>query len=270
MKKLFAVAVIFTSLGLLMGFYIWGGSPTAIAGDGGAGGGAPTCSSKNGDVNASGAVDLSDAVTILNFLFLGNPAQLVPLCETQGSSGMPDTGQTQCYNCSGQPTQCLDCTGRPRPCLGFTDDFLTLQDAFQRTGCPNDANRFTDNGDGTVTDHCTGLMWQKNTADVNVTGSDRVPWCDALSYCVRLEFAGHDDWRLPNVRELQSIVDYGRFDPSIDPIFDALPEGYWSSTSFADNQEFSLAGWAVYFDDGGVDTGFKNSGFSVRAVRNAP
>src|SRR6185503_4211121 len=96
MKRLFAVAVIFTSLGLVLGFYLRGGSPTALAVDGG--GGAPACSSINGDVNASGEVDLSDAVTILSFLFLGSPTKLVPLCApSAAASGLPDTGQTFCY-----------------------------------------------------------------------------------------------------------------------------------------------------------------------------
>jgi hypothetical protein len=59
----------------------------------------------------------------------------------------------------------------------------------------------------------------------------RLVWCNALAYCEDLELGGHDDWRLPNVRELQSILDYGRSSPAIDPIFGALPSFYWSSTS---------------------------------------
>jgi hypothetical protein len=114
-------------------------------------------------------------------------------------------------------------------------------------------------------------MWQKDTADVNLTADltdeDFVSWCDALRYCNIVEFAGHDDWRLPNVRELQSIVDYGRPDPAIDPVFGALPRQYWSSTSVADNPGFV---WIVVFSGGSVvDTG-KGNRSSVRAVRNAP
>ena len=65
-------------------------------------------------------------------------------------------------------------------------------------------NRFTDNGDGTVTDAATGLTWQK--AD---SGSGK-NWEDALAYAEDLELGGHEDWRLPNAKELQSIVDYTR------------------------------------------------------------
>ncbi|MCX5896253.1 MAG: DUF1566 domain-containing protein, partial [Proteobacteria bacterium] len=68
---------------------------------------------------------------------------------------------------------------------------------------------FVDNNDGTVTDTDTGLMWQKGTAPGTYV------WQQALSYCQKLTLAGHNDWRLPNRNELQSLVDYSRFDPSI-------------------------------------------------------
>jgi len=80
------------------------------------------------------------------------------------------------------------------------------------------ANDFVDNGDGTITDRATGLMWMQ--ADSG-GGKD---WGEALGYAEGLEFAGHDDWRLPNAKELQGIVDYSR-SPSatgsaaIDPLF---------------------------------------------------
>ena len=101
-------------------------------------------------------------------------------------------------------------------------------------------NRFEDNGDGTVTDHATGLTWTK--AD----SGEGMDWPSALEYAEELEFAGQDDWRLPNAKELQSILDYSRSpdttdSAAIDPIFDATMirnEGgdedyafYWTGTS---------------------------------------
>ena len=101
-------------------------------------------------------------------------------------------------------------------------------------------NRFVDNGDGTVTDAATGLTWQK--ADSG-KGMD---WVQALHYAENLELAGHSDWRLPNAKELQSIVDYTRCpdvtdSAAIDPIFEVTAiknEGgqkdypyYWTGTS---------------------------------------
>lgn len=62
-----------------------------------------------------------------------------------------------------------------------------------------------------------------------IDDGDRQNWCEALAYCENLTFAGHDDWRLPNIRELQSIVDYGRFTLAIDPHFGRLAVGTWSS-----------------------------------------
>lgn len=93
-------------------------------------------------------------------------------------------------------------------------------------------NDFKANGDGTVTDRATGLMWQQND---DGKGRD---WKSALAYCSGLRLAGHDDWRLPDVKELQSIVDYRRSSPAIDPRFFTLrdPNGwFWSSTTHGDN-----------------------------------
>ncbi len=103
-------------------------------------------------------------------------------------------------------------------------------------------NQFVDNGNGTITDNATGLMWMQND-----NGSDLL-WKDALSYAENLTFAGYSDWRLPDVKELQSIVDYDRSpattsSAAIDPIFNCTSitnEGgvadfpwYWSSTTFS-------------------------------------
>lgn len=104
-------------------------------------------------------------------------------------------------------------------------------------------NDLSDNGDGTVVDAATGLQWQQGDS---VEGMD---WVDALASCEDLTLAGHDDWRLPNAKELQSIVDYTRSpdtagSAAIDPVFEATAitneDGfedwgwYWSSTTHLD------------------------------------
>lgn len=101
-------------------------------------------------------------------------------------------------------------------------------------------NNFQDNGDGTVTDNATGLMW---TQDDDGNG---MVWIDALSYAENSTFAGYNDWRLPNAKELQSIVDYSRApavtnSAAIDPVFNCstiTDEGgntnypfYWTGTT---------------------------------------
>lgn len=223
-----------------------------------AGAGGAVCASQNGDVNADGNINLSDAMILLGHLFLGGPTELVPLCATHPAGAeLPDTGQTKCYDEAGNEIPCnMGCRG---------------QDGAYITGRSSEG-RFTDNGDGTVTDHSTGLMWQQDTADQDgdgqITMLDRIRWCDALAFCETLIFAGHDDWRLPNIRELQSIADYGRADLMIDPVFSALPLYYWSSTTSA-----TLPGNAWQFFFGGADFSQldgKDGRHHVRAVRNAP
>ena len=86
-------------------------------------------------------------------------------------------------------------------------------------------NDFIDNGDGTISDLATGLMWQK--ADDGISRD----WEDALEYSENLELASFNDWRLPNAKELQSIVDYTRSpqttkSPAINPIFDTTEINY--------------------------------------------
>ncbi len=104
-------------------------------------------------------------------------------------------------------------------------------------------NDFVDNGDQTVSDNATGLMWQKDDAE-------STNWVDAVSVCESAATASYSDWRLPNAKELQSLVDYTvspdtHNQAAINSIFNATSfeneEGetdwgyYWSSTTHVDN-----------------------------------
>jgi hypothetical protein len=197
--------------------------------------------SGNGDVNGSGKIDIADAVYLLAYLFGTGPA---PVAIEGAAGSLPATGQTECY---GAGEGKVDCASTDFP----------GQDGFYRKGCPPE-ERFADNGDGTVTDHCTGLTWQKETPPETYT------WEQALQYCENLDLAGHADWRLPNLRELQSIVDYSRYDPSIDPVFGTESSWYWSSSTYASDSD---GAWCVFFDNGGVEGGDKEYLPYVRAVR---
>jgi hypothetical protein len=200
------------------------------------------------DINGDGSSDLTDAIYVLNWLFQGGQAPGCPA--TNGEpAGLPDTGQTTCHDEAGDLIDCASAT-----CAG--------QDGLHATGCSSEG-RFKDNGDGTVTDHCTGLMWQKDTGNDGNT----LNWCGALAYCENLSTAGHDDWRLPDVRELQSIVDYGRLGPAIDPVFGVNSSSYWSSTSSAGASD---AAWDVTFEDGNLGDSGKDDERYVRAVRSGP
>jgi len=135
------------------------------------------------------------------------------------------------------------------------------------------SNNFVAIGDGTVTDTATGLMWQQ--VETPVTYS----WEQALSYCENLilnndgEWTSgspnssgirYNDWRLPNKNEMQSIVDYSTYNPSIDPIFEAELSHYWSSTTSAWHLE---SAWYVNFSYGRMFESNKSSDYHVRAVR---
>jgi hypothetical protein len=116
-------------------------------------------------------------------------------------------------------------------------------------------NNFYDNGDGTITDSATGLMWKQDD------DGQGMEWQDALSYAENSTYAGYSDWRLPNAKELQSIVDYTRApavtnSPAIDPLFNCTSitdEGgssnfpfYWTGTTHASWQADSPGGAAAY------------------------
>jgi hypothetical protein len=122
-----------------------------------------------------------------------------------------------------------------------------------------DNGDYTDHNDGTVTDNSTGLMWQQ--ADT----SDKT-WADALAYCTSLNLGGYTDWRLPNIKELRSLVAANRSNPAIDTAF--FPETsatwFWSSTT---NASTPYDAWIVNFYFGDVDGHGKINEYHVRAVR---
>jgi hypothetical protein len=104
------------------------------------------------------------------------------------------------------------------------------------------------NGDGTVTDTVAGLMWQQGTASPAA-----MTWEAALTYAEGLTLAGYDDWRLPTLKELSSIVDYNHYNSAIDTVLfpGTVSSYYWSST--ADANVLGLDGaWYVNFYYGNV------------------
>lgn len=98
------------------------------------------------------------------------------------------------------------------------------------------SSQFTDNGNSTITDTSTALMWQKDTPRDKQGNYELMTWEEALDYCENLSLAGYTDWRLPNIKELSSLVDYTRHDPAIDTTY--FPNtvfsgpGYQSSTNY--------------------------------------
>ena len=128
-------------------------------------------------------------------------------------------------------------------------------------------NDFEDNGDGTITDNATGLMWSQDD------NGEAINWGDALAYAQAATIAGYDDWRLPNIKELQSIADYSGVFPCINSDMFNLTQltnimgqtdypFYWSSTSNPIQGEEGVEGGTIYawflafgynVDQGGYD-----------------
>jgi len=138
-------------------------------------------------------------------------------------------------------------------------------------------SRFTDNGDGTVTDKATSLMWkqcsegQSTTTSACDTGTPvGYTWQDALQQAESLNndggFAGHTDWRLPNRNELASLVERQCSNPSINTnLFPKTASSdYWTSSPIVSN---SGRAWNISFNYGNVYGSSNSSTRNVRLVR---
>ena len=140
------------------------------------------------------------------------------------------------------------------------------------------AERYIDNGDGTVTDTRTQLMWMQCSAGLTTTntacdtGSAQPYSWGSIPLVVTplnsAKFAGFNDWRLPNRNELASLVEYQCVWPSINsdlfPSTELFP--YWTTTPYV---TIGARAWAVSFADGGTTADNKSNTYYLRLVRNA-
>jgi hypothetical protein len=139
---------------------------------------------------------------------------------------------------------------------GQTTSQAAGDDGTWKKGVASPTHRFINNGNGTVTDRLTGLIWLKNA---NAFGQRT--WTQAITDANNLANGQHGltdgskegDWRLPNVRELQSLIDYSKSGPALpgDQLFtDVQSSSYWSSTAYASEFAPAAYAWFVYFGDG--------------------
>jgi hypothetical protein len=142
------------------------------------------------------------------------------------------------------------------PRTGQTRSYAAGDDGDIQAGVAWPDPRFIDSGGGTVTDKLTGLEWTK---DANAAARI-MTWQEALNYVKTLNTGGHNDWRLPNINELESLVNAGRSNPALPlnyPFSNVQSDGCWSSTSVADGTNDA---WVVDMYDGGVYRGDKTDG----------
>ncbi len=181
---------------------------------------------------------------------------------------LPATVQTQCWDAAGTLRTCAD----------------TGEDGEHQIGAALPSPRFTINADSTVTDNLTSLIWAPD-ANLMVTrdpkfdndltvNNGRVTWQHALDYVALLNsesYLGHNDWRLPNINELESLRDRRYFNPCVsntngaakcsnsnDPFTNVISDDYWSSTSYVANAALA---WVVDMLNGYVFFGTKASNF---------
>ena len=173
--------------------------------------------------------------------------------QATGIIQLPKTGQSVCYNNSGI---IIDCFG-------------TGQDGELQSGKSWPSPRFLDNGDKTVTDLLTGLFWTQNANPASSTKN----WQAGLDYIKTLNilnYLGYSDWRLPNINELVSVVNWSQH-PNNEwlnsLVFNSVQDQYWSSTSN------SSSAWNLNMSDSlnsGPSNWSKNYAYYVWPVRGGP
>ena len=158
----------------------------------------------------------------------------------------------------------------------FSVSVLAAQDCHSKTYPTTPSDKFRDNGDGTVTDTRTKLTWMRCPLGMQWKGdtcSDvAIPheWQDAQrsvkQFNAKGGFAGEQDWRLPELKELEGIVEHRCIDPSINlEIFPATPStGFWSATR---DKDYDKGAWLVYFLHGKSYMGNIQQEWNIRLVR---
>jgi hypothetical protein len=192
---------------------------------------------------------MSKKIALLALLLLF----IIPAFAFAGTVQLPQTGQTTCYDSDGGV---IDCAG---PGKG--------QDGDLRAGVPWQNPRFTVSGD-CVTDNLTGLMWTRNG---NMPGGP-LTWQGAINYLSTTVNSGagtcgHSDWRLPNRKELRSLVDYSRCNPALPdghPFTNVQWDGYWSSSTSAGSTDYA---WIVVIWSGNVSSLSKSGTYYDWPVR---
>lgn len=223
----------------------------------------PTNSSVTQSAGNYSAFDLSAVDTDLASSNIKSGVTIFGVAGTVPIAAVAKTGQTTCYDTTGATISCAN----------------TGQDGDKQAGTTWPNPRFTDNGDGTVTDNLTSLIWLKNA---NCFGQKN--WATALSYanglsngsCGLTDGSSAGDWHLPNWNELRSLIDAEYDDPALsntagtgkwtegDAFSGVRLSFYWSSTTNAHNTSYA---WHVNLTNGSVNNNDRTNADYVWPVR---
>ncbi len=161
----------------------------------------PVMASVDVDGNGTTSPDIADLIYLVAFMFQDGPGLICSTTTTPLSYPIVGTGQIICFDNTSQIT----C---PQPGASFYG-----QDACHMGNEP----AYQNNGDSTITDLVTGLMWQKSAdmdGDGNIDADDKVTYDEAVAGSATYDLAGHTDWRLPTIKELYSLILFSGLDPS--------------------------------------------------------
>ena len=258
---------------------------------------------------AASALKVTKAQYVLGYAVVyGKAAPNVPIyweggrVATAGSTGAFAFVGIMPYDCVGNlsdgttninvivkvPKQQMCRPASPVPQTGQTQSFTPGDDGDLGFGVTLPTPRFTDNGDGTITDNLTALMWLKNA---NCAGAAASSQPNAIAAVAQLNATGkmnnidcgdvarHTDWRLPNINEMTSLINYGFANPAFsnaagtgngtanDPFTNfQIAAGYWSSTTYAGDPNVA---WGINFSNPStiINHGAKAFAGFVLAVR---
>jgi hypothetical protein len=223
MKKLVTAFCVLV-FGILLGLLFRGLPVSIVAGN------TPLQASQNGDVNGDGFFDIADPLYMLFYMFQGGP----------------------------EPVACAQIPTDLTALQASVDRIADAVESMVPTGTKpcSAAQRFANNGDGTVTDQCLNLMWSRETV------GSRLDLENAVQALEELDLGGHTDWRLPTGAELESLLFLGNEAHGIStreyliyPEFFVTSEFYWSSSASSD------FAWVVTFLDDPYDK--SNGGSSI-------
>lgn len=248
------------------------------------------------DLNEDGQVTLADVQMCASAYLgscLGSPTP------TPTSTSTPTLGPSDCCDIAGVacgPVQGSGCPLGSGVYGAACDGMLGQCATFTPTPTATPTGRFVDNGDGTITDNQTGLMWEKKDDSGGIHDKNNLyTWSGAsyggtfvmdgtisTTFLATLNagagFAGHTDWRIPSIYELQRIVNYDNSTLAVDAAFNTTcavsctvtscsctqSTYYWSVTTTVGN---AGTAWGVHFGDGFVNNLLKDDDRHVRAVR---